>query len=299
MLRAMDRYRGAFESQGVEVHCPDVVQVLPESTLRDLLPAFDGWIAGDDPASRPVLTAGRAGKLRAVVRWGIGIDNVDLAAIDDLGLLFCNTPGQFGNEVADVALGYLIGLARMTFQIDRQVRRGEWPKPAGTSLSGKTVALVGFGDVGRCIARRLLVLGTRVIAYDPAYQPAAGLESVEVAVWPSRVEEAHFLVLACALTEANHHLVDGAVLQSVRPGLHVVNVARGPLIDESALVMALEHGRVGGAALDVFESEPLSPSSRLRDFEQCVFGSHNASNTEEAVDRASLEATARVLEFLS
>src|SRR3546814_10081018 len=135
--------------------------------MVDLLPQYEGWIIGDDPATRRVVEAGKAGRLKAAVKWGIGVDNVDFAACKDLDIPIVNTPNMFGGEVADVAVGYVIGLARQLFQIDRGIRAGEWPKPAGMSLAGKRVALVGFGDIGRSTARRLAAFDMPIIAYDP------------------------------------------------------------------------------------------------------------------------------------
>lgn len=290
MLRAVDRFRDRFAALGYELTTPDVPQVLPEEELIALVPQFDGWIIGDDPATARVFEAGKAGRLKAAVKWGVGVDNVDFAACKRLGLPITNTPGMFGREVADMAMGYVIALARELFAVHAGIRAGDWPKPPGVSLAGKTVGLAGFGDIGRNTARRLLASEMRVIAYDPFFKPAPGLEAVENAVWPDRIEEADFLVFTCALTPENRHMLGTATLEKVKPGVRVVNVARGPLIDEAALAAALADGRVRSAALDVFEVEPLPMDSPLRTFEQCLFGSHNGSNTIDAVVRTSERA---------
>ena len=263
-----------------------------------LVPEFEGWIIGDDPATRAVFQAGKNGKLRAAVKWGVGVDNVDLAAARELGLPITNTPGMFGTEVADVAIGYVIALARHTFAIDRGVRAGEWPKPVGTSLAGKTVALVGFGDIGRNTARRLLVCGMNVLVYDPFYKAVEGIAPITAEQWPNRLNEADFIVLSCALTRENRHLLNNASLALCKNGVRIVSVSRGPLIDETALVTALQTGRVAGAALEVAETEPLPAASPLRQFPQCIFGSHNASNTLEAVIRTSERAISELFTFL-
>ena len=175
---------------------------------------------------------------------------------------------------------------------------GSGRNPPGISLAGKTVALVGFGDIGRNVARRLLASEMNVIAYDPFFAPAPGLETVNSAAWPARLEEADFVVLTCALTPENRHLLNPDAFARTKPGLRVVNVARGPLIDEAALIEALGSGQVHSAALDVFESEPLPGDSPLREFERCIFGSHNGSNTIDAVVRTSERAMTLMDEFL-
>ena len=298
MLRMISAFRPIFDARSIEITTPDVVQTLTEQELIKLVPDHDGWIIGDDPATRAVFTAGRCGKLRAAVKWGIGVDNVDSQACADLGIPITRTPNMFGAEVADIAMGYMIGLARETFAIDRGVRAGQWPKPRGISLGGKTLALVGYGDIGRNVARRAMAADLNVVAYDPAIDVTTVPSSVQVAEWPERIGEADFIVLTCALTKANRHMLDHAVLAATKPGVRIVNVARGPLIDEAALVVSLQNGHVHSAALDVFESEPLPDSSPLRSMERCIFGSHNASNTEDAVIRASERAIAALFEFL-
>ncbi len=299
MLRAIDSFRPIFAARGIEITTPNVVQILSEVELIELVPQFDGWIIGDDPATATVFEAGKAGRLKAAVKWGVGVDNVDFSACKRLGIPISNTPGMFGREVADVALGYVIALARQTFEIDRAVKAGGWIKPAGISLADKTVALAGFGDIGRNTAKRLLASEMKVIAYDPFFKPSAGLEAVESAVWPARIEEADFIVITCALTRENRHLLGAKALEQAKPGVRVVNVARGPLVDEQSLAAALASGKVHSAALDVFEVEPLPTDSPLRSFgDRCLFGSHNSSNTTDAVERTSLKAIDLMTGFL-
>ena len=299
MIGMLDHFAARFAELGWSVDAPEVIQTLSEPELLKRLPDYEGWIIGDDPATRAVLAAGQAGRLRACVKWGVGVDNVDFEAARELGIPAINTPRMFGAEVADVATGYLIGLARQLFRIDRVVRSGGWAKPAGRSLAGTTAALVGFGDIGRALARRLLALDIRVRVYDPCFEPAPGLEAVEPRRWPDGIHDVDAILLACSLTPESHHLLDAESFRRLKPGVWLVNVSRGALVDEAALCDALESGRVGAAALDVFECEPLPRNARLRGFEErVIFGSHNASNTREAVIRASERAIECLAEFL-
>lgn len=297
MLGMIDSFRPVFDRSGVELGAPKVVQTLSENELIDLVPKYDGWIIGDDPATREVFRAGKAGRLKAAVKWGIGVDNVDFVACEEFGIPVINTPNMFGNEVADIAMGYVIALARETFEIDRGVRAGEWPKPRGISLCGKTAALVGFGDIGKATVRRLQAAGMRVIAYDPAAAPEPGL-AVERAIWPDRIEMADFIIVTCSLTPSSRHMLNASVFDRVKPGVRIVNVGRGPVVCEPDLIAALESGKVYSAALDVFEVEPLPMSSPLRGHPHCVFGSHNASNTVDAVERTSHIAIGKLFDFL-
>lgn len=297
MLARKEQFLPVMQGYGVEVHCPEVVQTLSEAELKDLVPQFDGWIIGDDPATRAVLEAGTNGKLKAAVKWGVGVDNVDFVACKELGVAISHTPGMFGQEVADIAMSYLTALARQTFFIDRSIREGAWPKPQGMSLAGKTVGLIGYGDIGRNLFKRLSAADMRVIIYDPMLnmndQVGASLQ-----VWPAGIELCDFLAFTCSLNKANTHMLNASVLSQCKTGVRIVNVARGKLINESALTAALSEGKVHSVALDVFEVEPVPASSVLRQHPYCILGSHNSSNTLEAVERTNLLAIQKLMGFL-
>lgn len=298
MLGLIDEFADAFASHGLEYFAADVVQVMTEDELIAVLPDYDGWIIGDDPASRRVMEGAVSGRLRACVKWGVGTDNVDFDAFSDLGVPVENTPGVFGNEVADVALTYALGLARETYFIDREIRtRGGWPKPSGISIMNRKVGLVGFGDIGQQTARRLVACGAEVIAYDPAYKALDGVPATQ-AHWPERLDEVDFLIFTCPLNSATHHMFNHDTLEQLKHGVRIVNVGRGPLIKEAALVEALQQGVVHSAALDVFEVEPLESNSPLRGFDQCIFGSHNGSNSVDAVRRVSFVAVDKIARLL-
>lgn len=298
MLGMIDCFRPIFEKAGVELSTPDVVQTLSEERLKELVPLHDGWIIGDDPATSAVFSLGKAGKLKAAVKWGVGVDNVDFDACKELNIPIDNTPNVFGGEVADIAVGYVIALARETFEIDRAVRLGEWIKPSGISLAGKVVALVGFGDIGKHTAKRLLAAEMQVIAYDPHAELSSEFSHVELESWPNRIEAVDYIVITCALTPSSLKMLNSNMFSKVKRGVRVVNVARGGVIDEGALEEALKSGQVYSAALDVFENEPLSLNSYLQSHPHCVFGSHNASNTVDAVKKTSYTAIQTLFGFL-
>jgi D-3-phosphoglycerate dehydrogenase / 2-oxoglutarate reductase len=298
MLGMIDEFIPVFSQKGIKVTAPKVVQTLSVDELKELVPLHDGWIIGDDPATRAVFAAGKAGHLKAAVKWGIGVDNVDFQACADFDIPITNTPNMFGGEVADIAMGYVIALARETFEIDRGVRKFGWPKPSGISLAGKTVALIGYGDVGRNTAKRLVAADMKVRAYDPVVGASDCGNGVEITSWPQGIEEADFIVATCALTRSSFHLINADILDRAKHGVRVVNVGRGPVVDEKALESALQSGKVYSAALDVFEIEPLPRESYLRTHPRCIFGAHNASNTEDAVIRTSYIAIEKLLAFL-
>ena len=290
MLGMIDNFYSEASMRGIKLIPQKVTQTLSEEELIELVPNYDGWIIGDDPATRAVFDAGRKGKLKAVVKWGVGVDNVDFKACKDFNIPVTNTPGMFGAEVADITLGYVIGLARETYKIDRDIRSGIWSKPAGISLSNKTAAVIGFGDIGKQTVSRLLALNMNIIIYDPYAKLSSTPANISLYEWPQSLEDADFVIVNCALTETSFHLLNEYTFSRMKTGVRIINVGRGPIIDEKALIKFLKSGHVHSAALDVFEEEPLPMTSELLNHPQCILGSHNSSNTLDAVQRTSSKA---------
>ena len=295
MQRTIEHFRDRLEAAGLVLDLPEVVQALSESELLQIIDQYDGMIAGDDELTAAVIE--KADRMRVISKWGIGVDGIDQQAAVARGIVVTNTPGAFGEEVADVALGYVLMLARGLHVIDRSVRDGGWAKPVGLSLGGQTLGVVGLGSIGLATARRGLAFGLDVLGYDPfeeQRQLARGLGArpVELA---ALLATSRFVVLCCPLTVENRHLISATTLAQMRRDAYLINVARGPLVDEAALDEALASGVIAGAALDVFEGEPLPADSPLRARERTVFGSHNGSNTEAATLRVSALAVDNLL----
>lgn len=295
LQKTIDLYRDRLEAKGIELEVPPVVQQLSEAELLEIIDRFDGVIAGDDPFTAKVLEKGK--RLKIVAKWGIGMDAIDRTAAAELGIAVVNTPDVFADEVGDVALGYIILLARQLHQMDRSVREGEWLQVPGITLRGKTLGVIGVGSIGRAIARRGVAVGMSVVGYDVreierSVQDEVGFRAVG---FEELLSGADFIALSCNLTAENYHLLSYPQFELMKPGVRLVNVARGPLVDEAALVAALESGKVAAAALDVFEVEPLPMESPLRRFDSCIFGTHNGSHTRDAVLRVNELAIANLL----
>jgi D-3-phosphoglycerate dehydrogenase len=295
LQRTIEAHRMRFDEHEIELLIPPVVQQLSEDELIALLPGVDGIVVGDDPLSARVLAA--ADRLRVISKWGVGIDNIDVSAAGERGIRVANTPGAFGAEVADVVIGYLILLARHLHAIDSAVRNGMWFKPEGVSLAGRTMGVVGLGDIGQAVVRRAIAMGMRVLGADSRTDKAeiAGELGAEVLRLPALLQRSHVVSLNCPLTPETRHMIDGRALDSMRKGAWIINTARGGLIDEVALVAALERSHIAGAALDVFETEPLPTESPLRRLDRVILGAHNSSNTAEAVHRTSVRAIDNLL----
>jgi D-3-phosphoglycerate dehydrogenase len=290
LQRHIGRYQAEIEAHGFESWVPLLnKQQFSEAEMLEMLPEADMAIAGDDPLGAHILKAGVAGKLKGLVRWGIGTDNVDKPAATALGLPVYNTPGMFSNEVADLALGHLLNLARKIHLMDRDVRAGKWTRYEGMSLTGKTAGIVGLGGIGREIARRMHVCGMKVIGSDVAKLPADLLAAndVEQVSFETVLKHSDVVILACNLTAENHHLMNETSFAAMKQGSILINVARGPIVKEAALVKALESGHIAAAGLDVFEEEPMTLDNPLRKFENCLFGTHSGSSTAEAIQRTN------------
>lgn len=299
MLGMIEEFRPIFENSGLELVTPKIVQTLSEDELIEILPGMDAWIIGDDPATERVFTAGVQGKLKAAVKWGVGVDNVDFIACEKLGIPISNTPNMFGGEVADVALSMVLGLARQTFLIDRGVREHKWPKPPGISLTGRKVALIGFGDIGKAVAKRLFAFDMQIKVYDPFAVKSPEDESrYSFRSWPEGIEDCDFVVATCALTKTTYHMVNAETISKMLDGVRIVNVSRGPIMDEKSLIQGLDSGKIHSVGLDVFEIEPLPADSPLRGYERAIFGTHNGSNTVDGVRRATQKAISLLFDFL-
>lgn len=297
MLNQIHLFQDKFTELGFECTFPKVSQTLTVKELLELVPQHDGWIIGDDPATREVFFAGKQARLRAAVKWGAGVDNVDFLACNEFGISIANTPNMFADEVSDVALGYVIGLARGLFDIHDAVKNGEWLKITGISLRGKSVGIVGLGSIGNSLCRKLQMLGMQVYGYDPNCHEDAKTYTKEVLVWPQKLSNLDFLIFTCSLNLSTKHLLNAETLKLLKPGVRIVNVSRGGVINQEALIEGLSNNIIHSAALDVFEVEPLELNNKLIKM-RCIFGSHNASNTLDAVLRTSNIAIDKLNEFL-
>jgi D-3-phosphoglycerate dehydrogenase len=291
-------YHHIFAKHDIEIELPHVVQRLSESELLDMIHRFDGVIAGDDEFTARVLE--KAERLKIITKWGVGIDAIDLAAAERLGIRVMNTPNAFTDEVADVVMGYIILLTRHLQKLDQSIRKGGWIKIQGVSLRGKTLGVIGVGNIGRAVARRAVVAGMSPLGYDIAPVPASLMDEtgMQLVGLDELLQTSDFISLSCNLTASNRHMLGPYQFALMKSGVYIINTARGPLIDEAALAKALREGKVSGAALDVFEDEPLPLHSPLRQFDNCIFGTHNSSNTFEAVMRVNDLAIGKLLDGL-
>lgn len=298
LIRDIKDYRQTFADAGLDVFLPEI----PGQELRgdDLVAAMEGIVgvvAGDDHFTSEVMA--QLPELRAISKWGIGLDAIDLDDAAERGITVTNTPGMFGNEVAELGIAYLFAIVRDIFNIDRTVRDGGWAKQTSRSMNALTAHVIGLGDIGRTLAEKLLALGLTVTGSDPSAEAAAWSERTNVTVGdPAALAAAADAVLICApLNAATHAMIDADFIAGMKPGSWLINIGRGPIVVGSAVADAIESGQLAGAALDVFEIEPLE-DERLRNLPNLILGAHNGSNTFEACHRTHVQAIRNLIDNL-
>jgi len=297
--------RDYSDCQAALAHVPARVTVLPSTTDPEELVArtrdADALVVSFAPVNRRVLSALEG--LKTVVRTGVGYDVIDVPAATELGVIVVNIPDIWIREVANHALAMLLAWNRKIITLDRQVRAGTWsggvPGERTGSLHGETVGIVGLGNIGSAFARRVAALETKVIAYDPyvdkARFAALGVERVTL---EALAERSDYVSVHTLLNAETRHLIGEAFLRRMKPTAILINTSRGPVVDEKALTKALQEKRLAGAALDVWEQEPVTRDNPLLEMDNVIATPHAAyfsSPAVAAVPRRCGEEIARVL----
>ena len=286
---------GLLEDAGLEIVRADTGHDL--EALKEPLAEAVAWISGTAPIESRHLDM--APRLKIVARYGAGTDSVDVAAASERNIVVTNTPGANTEAVADHAVGLMLAALRHVVDGDRAVRQGEHPSLRGRELGSLTIGLVGFGNIGRALTRRLKDgFGSRVLVHDPYVSPEqveeAGAESVgELTDLVSTVD-----LLSLHLPGGAGALIDKSLLGEMQPGTVLINTARGDLLDEAAVADALADGRLGAAAVDVLASEPATESPLL-DAPNTVITPHISAQTTEAIDRMGMGAAEEVVRVIS
>ena len=299
MLPTLERFSSVFARFNLKVIAAQVNERLEEGELLAYAGQFDGAICGDDRFTEKVIRACLP-RLKVISKWGTGIDSIDREAAARLGVKVCNTPNAFTLPVSDSVLGYMLDFVRRLHWMDREVKAGNWKKLMGRSLSECTLGVVGVGNVGKAVLRRARAFGMRLLGNDIA--PIAPDFLVENGVCMVSLQElmaqSDFVSINCDLNPTSRHLVNAESLAWMKPGAVLINTARGPIVNEPALVAALQSGQIGGAALDVFEVEPLPEASPLRQMDNVLLAPHNANSSPAAWERVHWNTIRNLVEAL-
>jgi len=299
MIPCLPRFRPILEGYGLELIVPEVHERLSEEDILAYAGQFDGTICGDDHYTPRVLAA-CAPRLKIISKWGTGIDSIDRQAAAQLGIRIGNTPNAFTLPVADSVLGYMLAFARRHPWMDRAVKAGIWDKLPGRSLSECTLGVIGVGTIGKAVVRRarafgMTILGNDIIEIDHVFIKETAIEMTSL---EDLLQRADFVSLNCDLNPTSHHLMNARTLALMRPTGVLINTARGPIIEEAALVAALQTGQIAGAALDVYEHEPLPARSPLCQMDNVMLAPHNANSSPAAWERVHLNTIKNLLDGL-
>jgi len=286
MVPYAERFRPVFEHYGLELIVYNVRERMDENELLAYAGQIDGAVCGDDHFTARVLQA-CAPRLKVISKWGTGIDSIDQQEAARLGIQVCRTPNAFTLPVADTVLGYILAFARRLLWMDRAIKSGQWQKNPGRSLSECTLGVIGVGNCGKGVLRRarafgMKLLGNDIIAIAPDFILENGLEMTGLEDLLARSD---FVSLNCDLNPTSRHLMSTHTLSLMKPEAVLINTARGPIVDEAALVQALQARKIAGAALDVFEVEPLPADSPLLKMDQVMLAPHNANSSPAAWER--------------
>lgn len=279
----------------------DVREKTSPQEVLDVIPGYDALIV----RSATKVTAdviGRAKKLKAIARAGVGVDNIDVESATKAGVLVVNTPEGNTISACEQTFALLLASARHIARADRSVRKGEWKRKenVGSELRGKTLAVVGLGKIGREVARRARAFDMTVIGFDPVVTDEMAREMrVELVGLEDVWRRADFITLHVPLNEKTKHMISTKQLGQMKPNVRIVNCSRGGVIDENALAAAVKAKKIGGAALDVFEEEPPSKQNPLLELDDVTLTPHLGASTVEAQENVGIEAARLLMDFLA
>ncbi len=299
MLPFLDRFRPVLERYGLDLITPEVHERLEEEEILKYAGQFDGAICGDDRYSRRVMEACLP-RLKVISKWGTGIDSIDSVAASELGIKVCRTPNAFTLPVTDTVFGYMLAFARRHPWMDREMKSGKWDKIPGKALHECTLGIIGVGTIGKVVARRartfgMTVLGTDIVDIDHVFIAETGIQMTDI---DTLLKNSDFVSVNCDLNPTSRHLITTRTLNLMRPNAILINTARGPIVDEAALVAALQAGKIAGAALDVFEVEPLPHDSPLMKMDNVLLAPHNANSSPAAWERVHWNTIRNLVEGL-
>jgi D-3-phosphoglycerate dehydrogenase len=295
----ISRFQPILESYGLGLIIASVQERLEEEQILKYAGEFDGTICGDDRYSEEVLEA-CSPRLKVISKWGAGIDSIDQQAASRLGIRVCRTPNAFTLPVADTVLGYMLAFARRQPWMDRTMKSGLWEKIPGCSLAECTLGVVGVGNIGKAIIRRARAFGMKILGNDiveiaPDFLIENGVAMVSLV---ELLAQSDYVSLNCDLNPTSYHLINASMLSMMKPDAVLINAARGAVVDETALVDALRNGQIGGAALDVFEQEPLPKDSPFLKMDNVMLAPHNANSSPLAWERVHRNTIRNLLEGL-
>jgi D-3-phosphoglycerate dehydrogenase / 2-oxoglutarate reductase len=279
MIREKKTVEYLFKGKNVKLDWAKVKERLEEPELLRIIRKYNGIICGDDRITKKVIE--KAFNLEVIVKWGTGIDSIDKEEAEKRGITVSRTLNAFSEPVGDTTVGIILSFVRNIFTNDRLMKRGEWDKPVSYCLSEKTVGIIGLGNTGTAVVKRLSVFNPIILANDIAEKDPEIIRryGIKMVSKDEIYNKADFICLHCDLNKTSFHLLNEQAFRKMRKKPYIINMARGPIIEEVTLINALKSGEIAGAGLDVFEDEPLPIESPLRRMDNVILSSHNANSS--------------------
>ena len=292
-------YRKYFDKKKFLIDLKKTSQFLSEKELIKIIKNYDGVICGDDEFSEKVLF--KAQKLKVISKWGTGINSIDLNCAKKRKIKVLNTPSAFSYSVATMALAMILAYYRKIITNHNLVKKYKWPKITGETLLNKKVGVIGVGNIGGKILQMLRGFETINYGNDLKKINRNFLSKYNVKqVSKDKIfQECDIVVTASDLNKSSYHLINKKSLNKMKKDVLIVNISRGPLIDNAALINFLKKNKNSGACLDVFEKEPLDKKSKFLSLKNCILASHNAFNTSYEVEKTHLNTIKNILKFLN
>lgn len=280
----LDDYRELLEKNNIDFDIINRPQFVPEADLLDIVEPYDAIVCSDDEITDAVLE--KAKNLKVISKWGIGLNSIDTESAKRRGIAIYNSPGAFSESCALMVFSYMLHFSRNVAALNQRIREGAWEHVSGRGLAGKTIGIIGMGNIGKAVAKRALAFDMRVYATDIKTIDADTISKFELTVTDKEtlLRESDFVILACDLNQSSFHLMSTAEFSLMKKTAILCNTARGPIVDEQALIHALENQDIAGAGIDVFEVEPLPSDSPLRRMDNVLLTPHDAYNTIEATN---------------
>ena len=291
--RALELLKGA----GCELIHPPKFGPLTAEELLPLLPGMDAVFASMDRFSAPVLESKAARELKLVSRWGVGYDAIDIPSATANGVVVAFTPGLLNDALADYAMALLFALARRVHEGHLSMRQGTWTSAWGHDISGKTLGIIGCGRIGQTVARRVSGFDMRVLGFDVTPHPEAVARGVQFVSLDQLLAESDFISLHAALNPVTRGLIGEPELRKMKRSAYLINTARGAIVDEAALLRALQEGWIAGAGLDAFATEPLPAEHPLRSAPNLLLTPHQASFGYETGEKVSMAAAQAIVDL--
>jgi len=296
---SIDRFKNILVNNNIEIILVSVKEHLSENELLPIIENIDGVICGDDYFTEEVIK--RAKKLRVISKWGTGIDTIDQDACKKYGIKLYNTPNAFTEPVSDTVIGFILCYARNIILSDQEIKKGKWNKVLGFALHEKILGIIGVGNIGKAVVKKAKNFGIKILGNDIKQIPEEFISETGIIMVEKGIlyKNSDIISINCDLNETSYHLINMNSFNLMKKKPFIINTARGSIINEKDLILALENGLIAGAALDVFENEPIEKNNPLLKFKNVILSPHNSNSSMIAWEKVHKTTISNLIKGLN